>query len=347
MTSLFDPLTVGALTLPNRIIMAPMTRSRADDLGRVSELTATYYAQRASAGLIITEGIFPSAMGKGYIRTPGLATAEHVARWRTVTAAVHARGGRIVAQLMHTGRVSDPSFLPDGALPVAPSAIAARGSSYTPEGPKPLPVPRELRTSEIAPIVDEFRLGAARAFDAGFDAVEVHAASGYLLEQFLSTGTNQRTDAYGGSLENRARFALEVVRAVSQVRGADRVGVKIAPELGFNDVHDASPTETYAYLTDGLSQEGIAYLHVVGAPYHALLRPRFGGRYFAGGGFDGTTATALLADGGADAVVFGAPFIANPDLPARLRDRRPLAVPERETFYSEGPRGYIDYPAAG
>lgn len=350
MPTLFSPLALGPQTLSNRIVMAPMTRSRADDEGRVGPLTETYYAQRAGAGLIISEGIFPSPMGKGYVRTPGLATSEHVEAWRVVTRAVQARGGHIYAQLMHTGRISHPSLLPDGATPVAPSAIRPAGAAYTGSGLTPFVTPRALETSEIAGVVDEYRRATERALDAGFDGVELHNASGYLPEQFLSSGTNQRSDAYGGSVERRLRFTLEVLEAMSRVAGAGRVGIKVAPELGFNDVHDATPAETYAALARALSPLGLAYLHVVapneGVDYHGLLRPLFAGTYLAGGGFTQERAEALLEHGGADAIVFGSPFIANPDLPERFRRRAPLAVPDRATFYTPGPEGYTDYPSS-
>lgn len=350
MSDLFTPLDLGALRLPNRVVMAPMTRSRADDRGDVSDLTATYYAQRASAGLIITEGIFPVAMGKGYVRTPGLADAGHVSAWRRVTSAVHAAGGRIVAQLMHSGRISDPSFLPGGAVPVAPSAVRPAGGSYTDDGPKPFVTPRALEPAEIEEVVREYGAATERALAAGFDGVELHAASGYLPEQFLSTSTNLRTDAYGGSRAARRRFALQCLAAMCEVAGPGRVGIKIAPELGFNDITDDDPLATYAELVDAIAPLGLAYLHVVQTPgtsdHLASLRPRFPGPFLAGGGFTGERATALLEAGGADAIVFGVPFIANPDLPARLLRGEPLAEPDRNTFYTPGPRGYVDYRAS-
>ncbi|WP_437514920.1 alkene reductase [Sorangium sp. So ce1099] len=349
MTHLLSPLSLGPIELSNRVIMAPMTRSRADDAGLVGELTATYYAQRAGAGLIISEGIFPSAMGKGYIRTPGLATDAQVAAFRQVTDAVHARGGRIYAQIMHAGRISDPSFLPGAATPVAPSAVQPRGASYTDEGMKPFVTPRALDTAEVAGVVEEYGRATERAFAAGFDGVELHAASGYLPEQFLSSGTNRRTDRYGGSLENRLRFTLEALEAMVSVGGPARVGIKIAPEMGFNDVADDAPVDTYTGLVRAISPMGLSYLHVAvvdpAKDYHRRLRPLFAGAYLAGAGFSQESAEAMLARGGADAVVFGAPFIANPDLPERFRRRAPLAAPDRATFYSPGPKGYIDYPA--
>lgn len=348
-TALFDPLEVGAIALRNRIVMAPMTRSRADDDGVPGGLTATYYAQRATAGLIISEAVYISPMGKGYVRIPGLHTKAQVAGWRKVTEAVHAGGGRIFAQLFHCGRISDPLLLPDGAMPVAPSAVRPIGQSYTPEGMKPHPVPRALETEEIPAIVAEYGRAAGLAMEAGFDGVELHAASGYLPEQFLSTKTNLRTDRYGGSLENRARFVLEALDAMIAVAGASRVGIKIAPEMDFNDIADANPRETYDHLVREIAARAPAYLHVAlfgtKTDYHGLLRPLFGGAYFAGGGFVRETAVEMLAEGRADAIAFGSLFLANPDLPERLRRDAPLNSPNRDTFYTPGPVGYVDYPA--
>lgn len=346
---LFEPLQAGHIRLANRIVMAPMTRSRADDQGVPGELMSTYYAQRASAGLIITEGAFPSPMGKGYVRTPGLHTDEQVAAWRQVTDAVHVAGGRIVVQLMHVGRISLPEFLPGGATPVAPSAIAPQGSAYTDAGMKPWGVPRALTGSEIRAVVEEYRAATQRAVLAGFDGVELHAASGYLPEQFLSSGANVRTDRYGGSIANRARFILELLEAMTSVRGGGYVGMKIAPEMGFNDIEDATPVETYTHLVRETAAFHLAYLHVAqtrpGTNYHALLPPLFGGAYFAGAGMTPPRAQSLLKAGEADGVVFGELFIANPDLPARIAAGVSLATADRSTFYSGGPRGYIDYPA--
>ncbi|BAU47978.1 1,2-oxophytodienoate reductase [Sulfurifustis variabilis] len=345
----FTPVKAGGLVLPNRIVMAPMTRSRADDDGVPTDLVPVYYAQRASAGLIITEGAFPSAMGKGYVRTPGIATPAQVEGWKKVTRAVHARGGRIVLQIMHAGRISHPLHLPGGAMPVAPSAVRPEGQSYTVEGLKPHPTPRALETAEIPGVIAEYARATERALAAGFDGVELHAASGYLPEQFLSSKTNRRTDAYGGSVANRARFVLEALEAMSAVAGGERVGVKIAPELGFNDIADETPRDTYAQLVKSLRPLGLAYLHVVqtspATDYHALLRPLFEGAYFAGGSLTRTAAGALLADRRADAAVFGKLFLANPDLPQRFRLEAPLNEPDPATFYTPGPEGYVDYPS--
>ncbi len=345
---LFQPLRLGDLTLPNRIAMAPMTRSRADDDGVQPDIAATYYGQRAGAGLIISEGIYPSAMGKGYVRTPGLHTAAQVAAWSKVTKAVHDNGGRIFAQLMHTGRVAVPDFLPGGVLPVAPSAIRADGQAYTDRGLTPMVTPRALETAEVADVIDEYRHATQRALDAGFDGVELHAASGYLPEQFLSSRTNQRTDGYGGSIVNRARFVVETLAAMASVAGSGRVGIKISPEMNFNDVSDDTPQETYSHLVEQIAPMNLAYLHVAlfgtSTDYHGLLRPLFRGAYLAGGGFTGDSAEATLAQGRADAIVFGAAFISNPDLPKRLAEGLPLTAPDKATFYTPGPKGYVDYP---
>jgi N-ethylmaleimide reductase len=349
MDSLNEPLRIGRYTLRNRLVMAPMTRSRADDAtGVPSALTADYYAQRADAGLIITEGTFPSPMGKGYVRTPGIHSAAQIDAWKRVTAAVHARGGLIFLQLMHTGRISHPSLLPNGATPVAPSAIAATGNVYTATGPQAFVVPRALETEEIAGIVDAYRLATRHALQAGFDGVELHAASGYLPEQFLSSGTNQRTDRYGGSLENRARFIVEVLTAMTEEAGSDRVGIKISPEMGFNSVTDAAPEETYQYLVQRIGMLQPAYLHLAKTrsefDYRALVRPLFNGPLLVGGGLDRDHAEALIAQRAADAAVFGGLYLANPDLVQRFAADAPLNVPDRDTFYSDGPKGYVDYP---
>ncbi|MCY1253507.1 N-ethylmaleimide reductase [compost metagenome] len=349
MSQLFTPVHIGRHIAPNRLVMAPMTRSRADADGVPSDMTVTYYAQRASAGLIITEGVFPSAMGKGYVNTPGIETEAQVAGWKKVTDAVHARGGRIFMQLMHCGRISHPSLL-DSATPVAPSPIKPEGQAWTPAGQVDFVTPRELTLAEIAGVIDEYRQATRRAIDAGFDGVELHAASGYLPEQFLSSGSNHRQDQYGGSVEGRARFVLEVLAAMVAEAGADRVGIKISPEMNYNSITDAAPQETYAYLVDKLRGQGLAYLHVAlfGATvdYHALLRPRFDGTYLIGGGLTQDSAAALLADGKADATVFGSAFLANPDLPERFRQGAALNAPDRNTFFAPPTaQGYIDYPA--
>jgi N-ethylmaleimide reductase len=351
MSPLFTPVRVGRHTLSNRLVMAPMTRSRASDDGVPSELAITYYSQRASAGLIITECAYVSPMGKGYVRTPGIGTDAQVAAWKQVTDAVHAKGGRIFMQLWHTGRISHPSLLPEGSLPVAPSAIKPTGQSWTPSGLQDFVTPRALSQDEIAQIIEDFRFSTRRALEAGFDGVELHAASGYLAEQFLSSGSNQREDAYGGSVANRTRFVLEVLAAMAAEAGGDRVGIKISPEMGFNDIVDAAPQETYPYLVEQLRELKLAYLHVAlfgtSTDYHALLRPRFDGAYLIGGGLDQARAEALIADGRADATVFGTAFLANPDLPERFLQGAALNAPDKDTFYSPGAKGYTDYPALG
>jgi N-ethylmaleimide reductase len=349
MSRLFTPFDLGRSTLSNRLVMAPMTRSRADDAGVPGEIVATYYAQRAGAGLIVSEGAYPSAMGKGYVRTPGVETDAQVAGWTRVAAAVHARGGRIFMQLMHCGRISHPSLLPGGASPVAPSAIKAKGKSWTDGGLEDLVEPRALERREIAGVVDEFGRATRRALEAGFDGVELHCASGYLPEQFLSSGSNRRDDDYGGGAANRSRFVLDVLESMTGAAGGDRVGIKIAPEMGFNDISDAAPIETYGHLIERLRGMNLAYLHVApvrrSVDWHAMLRPRFDGAYVIGGGLDKETAEAHLEAGRADAVAFGSAFIANPDLPERFRHGAPLSQADRATYYATGARGYTDYPA--
>src|SRR5579864_2230902 len=349
MSQLFTPVRIGSLSMPNRMVMAPMTRSRADDTGVPDDVVVTYYAQRSSAGLIITEGVFPSAAGKGYVRTPGIHGDAQVAAWKRVTEAVHARGGRIFMQLMHSGRISHPSLQPDGALPVAPSAIKPAGQTWTGNGMEEFVTPRALRLDEIAGVVDEYRMATRHALEAGFDGVELHDASGYLPEQFLSSGSNHREDEYGGSMANRARFVLEALDAMMAEAGGDRVGIKISPEMNFNDISDAAPQETYTHLVEQLRGRNLAYLHVAlfgtSVDYHTLLRPRFNGAYLIGGGLDQAAAENLLAEGRADATVFGGAFLANPDLPERFRVGAALNAPDRNTFYSPGAQGYIDYPA--
>ncbi len=349
MTTLFDSLQLGPITLPNRLVMAPMTRSRADDDGVPTELMATYYAQRASAGLLISEAIYVSANAKGYSRTPGLHTAAQVAGWRKVTDAVHAKGGRIFAQLFHTGRVAVPPLLPAGVAPVAPSSIAINGKNYTDFGPIDYVTPRALETSEIPAIAAEFGVAARNALEAGFDGVELHAASGYLVHQFLDASINHRTDSYGGSVANRVRFALEALDAIIAAVGAERTGVKISPRIKFNDVVEPDAEEVYPHLVSEFSARGIAYLHGAkqGAyDVHDAVRPLFKGLYFAGAGFDQASGAAMLASGGADAIIYGKLFISNPDLPHRFRDGLPLAADDSKTHYAKGPQGYSDYPEA-
>lgn len=348
---LFQPLTAGPLRLKNRIALAPMTRSRADADGNVGELTATYYAQRAGAGLLVTEGIFPEFGGKGYLNTPGLVTRQHVAGWKRVTDAVHAQGAQIVAQLMHVGRITHPSLLPAGTEAVAPSAIAASGSSYTAAGPQAHPLPRALARDQIHAISAGFADASARALEAGFDGVQLHAGNGYLGMQFLSPNSNQRNDEYGGSAVNRARFIVETLEAMVARVGAGRVSLKITPGTNFNDMQDGDPADTYSTLLKQIAHLPLAFIDVspddanrADIDYHRLLRPLWQGVYFAGRGLDQHSASALLAAGLADGALFGSSFIANPDLPERFRRNAALAVPDANTFYTGGAQGYTDYP---
>ncbi|HEX8557051.1 MAG TPA: alkene reductase [Pyrinomonadaceae bacterium] len=347
MPTLFDPLGVGDIELDNRIVMAPMTRSGADDLGVQHPYVADYYRQRASAGLIITEATNVSPMAKGYVRTPGVYTAGQVEGWRPVADAVHARGGKVFMQLFHTGRIALPDFLPGGARPVAPSAVRAKGRNYTDEGMKEFVTPRELTREEIAQTVRDFAAAAANAVGAGFDGVELHAASGYLVQQFLATNANLRADEYGGSVENRARFLFETLDALAEAVGAARVGVKFSPRMPFNDVEERDAEALYPYVIERLNGRGLAYVHVgdfTGEGWHARLRPLYEGVYFAGAGLTKESGEELLARGAADAVVYGSKFISNPDLPERFRRGAPLNEPDPTTFYTPGERGYTDYP---
>ena len=350
MPTLFDPLRVGKMELDNRIVMAPMTRSRADDRGVQPAFVAEYYRQRASAGLIITEATNVSPLAKGYVRTPGVYTGEQVESWRAVADAVHARGGKVFMQLFHTGRIALPDFLPGGAQPVAPSAVRAQGRNYTDEGMKEFVTPRELTVGEIKQTVRDFAAAAANAIEAGFDGVELHAASGYLVQQFLLTNANLRADEYGGSVENRARFLFEVLDAMTAAVGAGRVGVKFSPRMPFNDIEERDAEEVYAYVIRKLNGRGLAYVHVgdfTGEGWHERLRPLYEGVYFAGAGLTKESGEGLLAKGLADAVVYGTKFISNPDLPKRFKLGAPLNEPDQTTFYTPGERGYTDYPALG
>ena len=355
---LFRPLELGALTLPNRVLMAPLTRNRAHGDGTPRDLAAEYYRQRASAGLIFTEATQISPMGVGYIDTPGIHDDEHIAAWRKITDAVHAAGGRIVLQLWHVGRISHTSLLPDGQAPVAPSAIPAKAQTFAREGFVDCSPPRALETDEIAGIIDEYRTAAENAIKAGFDGVEVHSANGYLLDQFLHENANQRDDHYGGSPENRARLTLEVVEAVANAIGADRVGVRISPTGTFSDMDPNGVEPTFEALIDGLNPMQLAYLHVVeqfpGADVAEAdramldrLHGRWTGPYIANGDFDAARAADWIAKGRADAVTFGRPFLANPDLPERYRRGASLNEADESTFYGGDERGYTDYPTLG
>lgn len=355
MSRLFSSFGLGNLELKNRMVMAPMTRSRAIEGNVPSPLTVQYYEQRASAGLIISEGSQVSPQGVGYIRTPGIHSAEQVEGWKEVTSAVHKKGGKIFLQLWHVGRASHPDFH-NGELPVAPSAIGFEGEAYTPEGRKKTVVPRALELSEIPGIVEQFRKAAQNAKDAGFDGVEIHGANGYLLDQFTRDGSNKRTDAYGGSVQNRIRLPLEVTRAVISVFGADRVGYRISPYNPFNGMSDSNPAETFTALAQGLDQLGIGYLHILEAvsgqmhipnvaPLTPALRTVFKGAYIVNGGYDLAAASAVLERDEADLVAFGVPFISNPDLVERFKKNAPLNSPDFATFYMGEEKGYVDYPA--
>lgn len=352
MPTLFDPLQIGSLRLPNRIVMAPLTRLRAADPVHVpNALMAEYYTQRASAGLLISEGVPVSPDGVGYQNVPGLWTDEQVSGWKQVTDAVHRAGGRIVAQLWHVGRVSDPSLL-NGRTPVAPSAIAPAGNVSLLRPQRPFVVPRALTVDEIRQVVADFGRAAANARAAGFDGVTIHAANGYLLDQFLQDGSNVRDDAYGGSIENRARILLEVTDAVTAVWDASRVGVHLAPRSPSHSMADRQPAQTFGYVAQALGQRGIGFLFVREAPGEGALLPQlkqaFGGAVIANDGFDQDAAQAVLDRGDADAVAFGRAYIANPDLVERLAQRAALNALDPATLYGapDGPpaRGYVDYP---
>lgn len=355
MSNLFSTFGLGNLELKNRVVMAPMTRSRALEGNVPNPIAITYYEQRASAGLIITEGSQVSPQGVGYIRTPGIHSAEQVEGWKKITSVVHKKGGKIFLQLWHCGRVSHPDFH-DGELPVAPSAVGFDGEAYTPLGRKKTVVPRALEISEIAGVVEQFRKAAQNAKDAGFDGVEIHGANGYLLDQFTRDGANKRTDAYGGSVENRIRFPLEVTKAVVSVFGADRVGYRVSPHNPFNGMLDSNPVETFSALARGLDQLGIGYLHILEAitgqmhvpnvtPLTPILRSIFKGAYIVNGGYDKASAHAALERDEADLIAFGVPYISNPDLVERLQKNAPLNAPDFATFYMGEEKGYIDYPA--
>ncbi|MBW5414285.1 alkene reductase [Pseudomonas sp. MAG002Y] len=347
MPNLFDPIKIGALELPNRFVMAPLTRCRADDNRVPTDLMAEYYAQRASAGLILSEATSVDPMGVGYPNTPGIWSDEQVEGWKKITSAVHKSGGRIMLQLWHVGRISAPLYL-QGEKPVAPSAIAAKGHVSLVRPKQEYVIPRALETEEIASIVEAYRKGAENARKAGFDGVEVHGANGYLLDQFLQTSTNQRTDQYGGSIENRARLMLEVTDACIDVWGADRVGVHLSPRCDLHDMGDENPAETFGYLARELGKRGIAFICAREAEADDSLSPQlkdaFGGVFIANERFTHDSANAWLENGTADAVAFGVPFIANPDLPERFARQAMLNEPHPETFYVPGPVGYIDYP---
>ncbi|MGY2491787.1 alkene reductase [Cupriavidus sp. CP313] len=352
---LFSPLRLGPYALPNRMVMAPLTLSHADDDDVPSDLATTYYARRASAGLIITEATHVSQQGKGYMGTPGIYSEAQVRQWRRITDAVHAAGGRIFAQIWHVGRVSHPRLQPGHALPVAPSAVRPDGRLYVNDGFVPLETPRALETNEIPGIIEQFRDGARNALRAGFQGVEIHAANGYLLDQFLRDKTNHRTDAYGGSIENRARLLLEVTRAVIDIWGRDRVGVRISPLATFNDIADSDPESLFTYVAQQVGALRVAYLHVVEGARGAKrevpggfdprrLRLAFNGVYIANNCYGYHDGMSAIDGGHADLVSYGRLFLSNPDLVERFRTGAALNPPDQETFHGGGANGYTDYP---
>lgn len=368
MTTIFDPVKFGDIELANRIVMAPLTRNRSPK-ATPNDLNVTYYEQRATAGLLITEGTPITQQAQGYADVPGLYSPEAVSGWKKVTDAVHKKGGKIVTQIWHVGRVSHVSLQPNGGAPVAPSAIPAGGKTYiiNPDGSGAFvetSAPRALDTAEIAGILEDYRKGARAAIDAGFDGVEIHAANGYLIEQFLKEGANQRTDQYGGSIENRARFALEVVDTVTKEIGAGRVGIRLSPTTPANGITETKPQDVYNYLVNELGSRGLSFIHVVeGATggdrdftqgdkpfdYHELkniYRKAGGtGAWVVNNGYIKDSAEKAVESGYADAVAFGKLFIANPDLVERFKDNAPLNEPDKATFYGGGAKGYTDYPS--
>ena len=351
--NLFSPVEMGSHNLPNRMVMAPMTRLRAID-SIPQAMMATYYAQRASSGLIVTECTMVSLMSNGYMNCPGIYLPEQIEGWQKITDAVHNAGGKVFLQLWHCGRVSHSSLL-NGKQPVAPSAIAPKGELHTPVGKVAIETPRALEKDEITEIIEQFRSCAENAKTAGFDGVELHGAFGYLIDQFLQDGSNQRTDEYGGSVENRARFLLEVVEAVSEVWGADRVGIKLSPSNTFYGMFDSNPKAIFSYVLEALNSKGLAYVHLMEPnqidlkrdvinPVTPLFRPIYQGTLITNGNYTQETANAALADGNADLVSFGKLFIANPDLPERFKLNASLNEPDPKTFYGSSEQGYTDYP---
>ncbi|NNF67540.1 MAG: alkene reductase [Gammaproteobacteria bacterium] len=347
---LFDPVKIGDVDLDNRVVMAPMTRNRAENT-IPGPINALYYEQRAGAGLIITEATQISPQGVGYPNTPGIHSREQIDGWKTVTQAVHKKDGRIFLQLWHVGRISHPSLQPDNALPVAPSALKPEGEVITYDGKKPYETPRALKTEEIPGIVEDYATAARNAIEAGFDGVEIHGANGYLIDQFLRSGANHRDDQYGGSVENRLRFLLEVTDAVIEAVGAGRTSVRLSPGGTFNSMHDDNPAETFSLAAKELGKRDLAYLHVVedrsdldDSFDFAQLKKDFGGLYMANQGYDDEDARRIIKNGHADLISFGKLFISNPDLVERLRKDVELACADPDTFYGGGAEGYVDYP---
>jgi N-ethylmaleimide reductase len=345
---LFAPFQLGPISLANRIVMAPMSRNRADADDAPHALTTQYYEQRASAGLIVTEAAPISLQGRSTPNMPGVYSDRQVAGWKKVTQAVHGAAGKIFLQLWHAGRISHPSFQPNGALPMAPSAITPAGTLATGAGALPYVTPRELSTEEVRDVVGEFAGAARNAKEAGFDGIELHAGNGYLIDQFLRDGSNHRTDDYGGSLQHRARLLIEITSAVSAIWGAGRVGVRLSPASAVNDMRDSNPQQCFNYLADALGDGSLAFIHVdetSNEPFDwRAFRSRYRGVYIANRGYDRARAIAAIDNGHADLVSFGLLYIANPDLVARFRVRAPLNVPDRSTLYGGDQRGYTDYP---
>ena len=356
--NIFSKYKLGDLELSNRMVMAPMTRCRAIAENVPNPLAVIYYTQRASAGLIITEGSQVSPHGVGYVRTPGIYSPLQVPGWKKVTEAVHKAGGKIFLQLWHVGRVSHPDFL-SGELPVAPSALPVEGEVHTPLGKKKFVIPRALELDEIPGIIEQFRKGAQNAKSAGFDGVEIHGANGYLLDQFLRDGSNRRTDKYGGSFENRLRLPLEVTEAVVSVWGFDRVGYRISPHFSLNSMSDTNPRQTYSLFAKELNNIGIGYIHMVepvggrmgvtamDAKLAPIIHDIFEGTLILNGGYDSSSGNEVIEKGDADLISFGVPFLANPDLPERFKQNTPLNQPDIATFYMGEEKGYIDYPKLG
>lgn len=353
MSDLFSPVKLGSIAMSNRMVMAPLTRNRASMEGVPQEINVTYYEQRASAGLIITEATPISPMGHGYPLLPGIYTDAQIAGWKKVTDAVHAKGGKIVIQLWHVGRISHPTLL-NGATPVAPSAIKPAGKAFTFDGLVDYVTPRALEANELPGIVADYVQAAKNALKAGFDGVEIHSANGYLLDQFLRDGSNQRTDSYGGSIENRARLLMEVTKAVVDAIGSDKVGLRLSPVNPFNDMKDSNPQAVFNYVTEQLNQFNLAYLHVVEGGIHgggvadpfdfAAMRKLCKSPYIANLSYDKARGNAAIASGHADAVAYGVPFISNPDLVERFRKDAPLNEADSSSFYGGTEKGYTDYP---
>lgn len=349
---LLSPITLGSLPLANRVVMAPMTRNRADRQGVPPPLMARYYAQRASAGFIITESAPIAPGGVGYPFTPGLFSSAQIEGWHRVVEAVHAGQGRIFIQLQHCGRISHPGLLPAQSAPIAPSALKPMGEAMTYTGPQSFVTPRALDVGEIPAVVEQFRLAAERAMDAGFDGIEIHGANGYLIDQFLRDGSNRRADAYGGSPQNRLRFLLEVLAAVNTVWLSDRIGVRLSPENAFNGMSDSAPQAHFEFFAEQLGRLGLAYLHVLEGDMmsrktlldYSRIKENFGGTYIANNGYDLASAQAAIRSGTADLVAFGVPFVANSDLVRRFRHGLPLNVADQSTFYVGDEKGYVDYP---